>query len=130
MSFDVLTVRSLVASALASDLGTYTFSNAATTPALRVETGSQDYPERPTVSGLEVIIKPRTDTAYTPMLAGDFALDDRGEVILKQWDTSRNTIAATNKLLKTLQPYIESVEPRIQRDELLDTVEQQILIIS
>ncbi|MEM7771974.1 MAG: hypothetical protein AAF327_15870 [Cyanobacteria bacterium P01_A01_bin.37] len=72
-------------------LGTYTFSNASTTDAIRIETGASPFPEEPKVTGLEVVIQPSIDVPIN-LCQGGYQQTFTHLIVLKQWDIEKTTL--------------------------------------
>lgn len=109
---NVLALRSQISTLLQSQLGTYTFSNSLTTPAIRVEPSK--YEEDPDVSGLEVVINVENEVEVFPMLGGDVGVNTRSQIILKQWDDTASTSAARDALIRELDIVSIVTVPRLQ----------------
>lgn len=63
---DILTLRTNLQSLLSGALGTYTYANGSTTPAISVRAVGESLPAGTTVTGMEVVII--RDPAVTPVL--------------------------------------------------------------
>tara|TARA_R110000868_G_scaffold55541_9_gene172745 strand:- start:4000 stop:4410 length:411 start_codon:yes stop_codon:yes gene_type:complete len=63
---DILTLRTALQSQLSSLLGTYTYANGSTTPAISVRAAGEGLPAGTTVTGMEVMIV--RDPALAPVL--------------------------------------------------------------
>lgn len=109
-------IKATLLGALDGQIGTYTFSNGQTTPAIRVEDGSDPYPEEPNVTGLEVVIDVSIDVPIELMLGGSYAQTYSHRIQLKQWDITKNTL-----------PYLDAVSDAIADFEVLtlDRVSRQ-----
>ncbi|MBN3875193.1 hypothetical protein [Nostoc sp. JL23] len=131
---DILILRNDVLLILESLLGTYTFPDRSTSPAIACLPDPEkgwNYPENGTkTSGLEVVIKrPYPDVEAN--IGGDRTFTNTWEIHLKQWDTNASLVDVINKLSAELpaQYFIERVSPMPASDKLL-TVEQCKLFIT
>lgn len=120
-------LRAEIATILADELGTYTYSGGLTTPALRVDDGLSPPVEEPNVTGLEVVLQPHQDMSLRPMLAGDKRFDESIFIVLKSWDVNNTTKAARELLIKELE--IDRIEPLQPRNNVLDVIEVSVLVI-
>lgn len=130
---DILILRNDVLVIVENLLGTYTFPDRSTSPAIACLPDPDkgwNYPENGTkVSGLEVVIKqPYPDVSAN--IGGDRTFTNSWEIHLKQWDTQGSLVEVINKLSTELpaQYLIERVSPMTASDKLL-TVEQCKLFI-
>lgn len=129
---DVDALKLEVETLLAGLIGTYTFTTdlgVQTTPALRVEDGSDPYPVEPQVTGLEVVIRPEAAIAATIFLAGDRQFAFRSEITLKQFDISATTQTAREALMTRLGG-LEEVGAIVPRDGRLNNIETCTLVVS
>ena len=117
---DIAALKTEVSTLLAGLIGTYTFSEGQQTDAIRIDDGAEPYVEQPTVTGLEVVIRPETAIAGQMMLAGDRRLDFTSQIVLKQWDLSQSTQAAREALTKNLA-FTDCVI--VPRSTVLDSIE-------
>lgn len=131
---DILILRADVLAILVDFLGTYTFPDSSTSPALACLPDPDkgwNYPENGTkTSGLEVVIKqPYPDVEAN--IGGDRTFTNTWEIHLKQWDTQGSLVEVINKLGCDLpaQYFIERVSQMPASDKLL-TVEQCKLFIT
>lgn len=132
-----LDIRSLVATALAGMVGTYTYSNGVTEAALKATDGAyrgtgQPWafgPEVPKVTGLEVLIELDVESPeYQPYLGSDYWIRRRARVTLKQHTITATVRPAARALVKALnRPDIVGLEigPRVSRDSRVDNIETQ-----
>ena len=94
-------LRDAIAFALGDEIGTYKFANGQTVQAIAVLSGGEIYPPAGTsVEGLEVVI-------FYPYLRlegllGGYAVENEWTIHLKQWDSSKNAIGASKKVLAAL----------------------------
>ncbi|MEH1788864.1 MAG: hypothetical protein V7L23_25610 [Nostoc sp.] len=130
---DILILRADVLAILVDLLGTYTFPDRTTSPAIACLPDPDkgwNYPENGTkVSGLEVVIKqPYPDVSAN--IGGDRTFTNLWEIHLKQWDTNQSLVDVIGLLSgELLADYlIERVSPIPASDKLL-TVEQCKLFI-
>ncbi|MEH1808426.1 hypothetical protein [Nostoc sp.] len=131
---DILILRADVLAILEDLLGTYTFPDRSTSPALACLPDPEkgwNYPENGTkTSGLEVVIKqPYPDVEAN--IGGDRTFTNTWEIHLKQWDTQGSLVEVINKLGCELpaQYFIERVSQMPSSDKLL-TVEQCKIFIT
>jgi hypothetical protein len=91
---NVLTLRSQLALALNSYLGTYTLANTATTPAISVRAVGDSLPPSTRVSGLECVILQEPELIPIRQYALEHAFQ-RWTIYLVDWDgnTPLNTVA-------------------------------------
>lgn len=126
-------IRSRIVSALADELGTYTYTGVAgdtdNSPAIKIDRGA--YPsgyQEPKVTGLEVVIEPEiASPGYAARLGGDFELSHQSRITLKQWDPGETTLTARSLLLKEFTNLFDSPPVRVPRAEALGAPEQLIL---
>ena len=129
-SIDILTLRDRVETALSAELGTYVYQNAATTPAVKVESGiiaRTAQPQR--VNGLEVVIEPYTAPSLQTLLSSHAFVDDQYRILLKQWDLTKSVATAVRTLSLALQDCLTGIEPLLPRNTAIDSLEQQALLI-
>lgn len=119
-------IRHALAAALESQLGTYTFSNGADTPAVQIDDGSDPSPEQPRVDGLELVIVPSVVVAIAGSFGG-FRQTFRGDITVRQWDVSRTTMEAMPVILDTLRSQFPELQmggaERVLRSLKLNNVE-------
>lgn len=94
-------LREIILQSLAGQIGTYAFSTGQTVLALRIDDGSDPYPEQPRVSGLEVVIRPSLEVPIS-LLLGGYQQQFGGEIVLKQWSDALTTLPALEALLPPL----------------------------
>ena len=91
-------LREVIESALGDELGTYTFENGLSAPAIAYAPNLSDYPPANTVvAGLEVVILPPSP-AISPLLQG-YAVENQWFLYLKQWSPSKTPRPALHRLL-------------------------------
>lgn len=127
-------IKTTLAAALSSSLGTYIFSTGSPTPAIRIDDGSDPYPEQPTVTGLEVVIAPQIGTTLNSLQGNAFRETRLTDIILKQWDIEKTAIAYIPTVLSALVQ-LDSliVEPniaRVIRSTQLDNIETARIRVS
>lgn len=128
-------LRSRISTALSGELGTYTYENGQTATALRVDTGAFTsvggviWEEKPTVTGLEVVIVPEFDYDFNPIHAGEYTLDKTTRIVVKQWSLTDTVLTAVGLLIVNLSDVITNVGPRLLRNSTLDSIESQTLTI-
>ena len=94
-------LKSALQSKFSASLGTYTFSGTQTTPAIRVDDGSDPFDEEPSISGLEIVIVPSPEIAIQSMLGG-YRDTVTTTVVLKQWDITKTTMGYRSALLEVV----------------------------
>ncbi|PHJ69142.1 hypothetical protein VF14_03125 [Nostoc linckia z18] len=120
----LVTLRSQIVTALALEIGTYTFPDGTTDPAIAVlglGSAVEIYPPKDTsVTGLEVVLVTLNSIRIEQRLDG-IIQNIITQVFLKQFDTSKNTITPLFKLLSVIDidgdpirtvsdPYIGNIE--------------------
>lgn len=138
MSFTPLSLRALIRDALGDEIGTYQWGDDITQPALRVEgigvfvdAVGNEMPKPDFVNGLEVVIQPTTNLQINSLLGSDYFVVEEAQVFLKQFDITKTTLAAAKLLRTALARYLPSQSvQRVQRNELLDSVEMQVFTFS
>ena len=126
---NTLELRSTLITALAGQIGIYTFSNNLSTPAVRAE--DENYDEEPKVTGLEVVIQLSLKTSIAPLLigvlGGAYEETSTAQITLKQWDIAKNTRAAMDATLAAifqLEDVLLAGNPtRTVRSTKLDNIE-------
>ena len=128
-------LRSRIATAMASEIGTKTFATATAdvdVMALVVDEGKYKmasgalWPQKPKKhNGLEVVIQPEIDSFIQPLLSDDYYLRHTTRITLKQWDVTDNVKTGRSLLIQELGNLIDRIGPRIARNGPMDTVEQQ-----
>lgn len=132
----IAALRSRLATALADELGTYTYKSAAgstlsITPALKIEDGSfplvqgKVWDQRPEVAGLEVVIRPQLESDFQALLGRQYTLDHTTVITLKQWNLSDTVLTAAALLISELRDVLDSIGPRVVRNTSFDSVESQ-----
>lgn len=139
MGISIAEIRSRLLIALTSELGAYTFRDAAgnvtTVPALQIETGTYKIIDgkvvnlKPEISGLEVIIRPEISSDYRPLLALQYQVSHNTDIILKQWAKDDTTQTARAMMLLEFGGLIDRIGPRITRVSELDNLESQTFTI-
>lgn len=129
---DIDNLRDTITTALADQLGTYTFSGGQTTPAIRVDDGSDPYDEEPSVEGLEVVLVTNPEVSIS-MLMGGYQQTFSALIVLKQWDIAETTLAA----MTALMPYLNAEDNlqigavrRVVRTTKLDNIETMSIQVS
>ena len=137
MSVTLQELRSRIATALASELGTKTYmvrgGREVTVQALTVDDGSvktvggKAWEQKPVKhTGLECVIEPEIDSNIQPLVTkGDYYLVHTTRVTLKQFDVTDTVKTARSLLIKELTNLIDVVGPRIVRNTGVQSVEQQ-----
>ncbi|MFN6472608.1 MAG: hypothetical protein RMY36_023445 [Nostoc sp. SerVER01] len=120
----LVTLRSQIVTALALEIGTYTFPDGTTDPAIAIlglGSATEIYPPKDTtVAGLEVVLVTLNSIRIQQRLDG-IVQNVITQIFLKQFDTSKNTIAPLLKLLSVIEidgdpirtvtdPYIGNIE--------------------
>lgn len=130
---DLLELRSTLAEALGGAIGTYTFvGTGATTPAIRVDDGSNPYEEEPKVDGLEVVIAASPEVPIA-MLMGGYQQTFTVAIVLKQWDINATALDAMERVLPALMQSdsLAIGNPRrIVRSTRLDNIETLTIPVS
>lgn len=131
-------LRSDLLQILGDLIGTYTKGSQAT-PAIEIDLGTRgevlatgvQFPVRPKVTGLEVIVQPDTELTHE-YLIGSRRKDIQTLLTLKQWDITKTTIEATDAIVDNLRTpgfRIERVRPPVLRSTDLDTVESRAIVL-
>lgn len=102
---DYLAIRQSLEAALAGELGTYTFPDGQTTPAMAVVVGKNYYPQSATPSGLECVVVVDLGVGIKNLLNNSYEKTWRADIVLKQWDASDDA--------KDCIDYLEFVEDAI-----------------
>jgi hypothetical protein len=116
---DYPALRDAIAADLVNDLGTYTFPDGNTAPAIRLEIGNMGKnPEGTTCDGLEVVVVAIPTYTLTPIVGGK-QLTTRAVITLKMWDRERSlligpTEAPLDQVLETLQYLDIDISPTIK----------------
>lgn len=117
---DYAGLRDAIASDLAAELGTYTFPDGNTSPAIRLEIGDQgSNPAGTSCDGLEVIVVAIPSYTLTPIVGGH-QKTTRAVVQLKMWDRTRSllgagtTEGALDRVLDTLRYLDIDISPSIR----------------
>jgi hypothetical protein len=102
---DLLNLRNILETALAEELGAYTFVTEAgtqTTGAIALDMGDGSYPIAGTrVDGLECVIIFRPEIPMK-VLFGGYEETYSVQIVLKQWDAVRTTLPGLDKVLEAL----------------------------
>jgi hypothetical protein len=125
-------LKEALSTALADQIGLYTFSDGQTTAAIRVDDGSEPYEEEPSVEGLEVVIVPALEVAVTPMLGG-YKDTYTTLIVLKQFDIEETTLPCRTKVLEALCQFSElgiGQMRRVLRSNKLDNIETLTVQVS
>lgn len=128
---DLPALRSLIITELqaANLLGTYTFPNGTTDPAVSVEGIIYSEPDEgfpptgTTIAGLEVVITPATDIPVQPTLDG-YTQFFRHTITLKQWSGDNKTLQAYQTLQRKLGNIYSGSAIRQLPSLKLDAIEQ------
>lgn len=127
-------LRDDVLSALESIIGTYTFVNGSTAPAIAVlpdDSRGYDYPEYGTrTTGIEVVIEKPYGEIQNPTLGGGANIRYDWMICVKQWDNNASLFAASQILLEKIScKYLVSKVVRIPENNKLDSIEQYKMLI-
>lgn len=125
-------IKAALSSALDTQIGVYTFSDGQTTPAIRIDDGSEPYEEDPSVTGLEVVIVPALEVAVTPMLGG-YKDTYTTLIALKQWDIEQTTLPYRTKVIEALAEFSDLATGqmrRVMRSSKLDNIETLTVQVS
>jgi hypothetical protein len=130
---DLLAVRTILEAALAPHLGTYTINTGDSCPAVRIEDGSIDESEQPSVEGLELVIVASPEIPFKAVLGGGYQETYNALVVLKQWNIAATTLDARSPLLDALmglENVLVSGGKRVMRSSRLDNIETLSVQIS
>lgn len=97
---DILTLRNELQALLSAQLGTYTFINASTTPAISVRAAGEGLPAGTRVTGLEVVLVRDPALVERTMYRNSEAARE-WTVFLVGWTTNAPLAAAAGKILYT-----------------------------
>jgi hypothetical protein len=118
-------IREALMASLSERIGTYTFSDGQTTPAVRTDDGSDPYEEEPRVEGLEVVIAPSLEVSVNLLLNG-YQETYGTLIVLKQWDIAQTAISALDSVLEAIAEFstlnIGQIR-RVIRSTQLDNIE-------
>jgi len=126
-------IRTDIATALAEVIGTYTYSNGATSTAFWVTEGVDTRPEQPRVTGIEAVLSLDTSTEYQELFGGEFFTTRTAALTLYQWDVTASLRSVERTVLKALRNIpvtVTSVSPRIVRDVRLQNLESQVFVFA
>lgn len=125
-------IRAALEAELGDAIGTYTFSTGASTPAIRIEDGSQPYPEQPTVEGLEVVIQESLDVPIKFLLGG-YQQTFSHRIVLKQWDIELTCLPYLDLVMQAVAQFpsllAEDIK-RVMRSTVLDNIETLTITVS
>lgn len=132
-NFTALSLKSTILDALAEFLGTYEYSNGLSITAFKIEgTGVElDANNRPLakpmrVQGLECVLVYNNNEIYEGGVGGGWSIEAESEIILKQWNPTETTIAASSALRQSINQFIKpGAYPRIPRNKALGAIETQ-----
>jgi len=128
----ILEIRQEIETLLETELGNYIYANGLKTKAICIlpdPTYGWDFPPPGSkVDGLEVVLSANTEIKNRPLLTGNY-INFSSKILLKQWDSKKNTIIATMSLLKNL-PECLIVRPRILPNTSLGNIESQTILIN
>ena len=117
-------LRERIIKILTSELGTYTFANQVSVPAITIAS-NRPYPQPGTsITGLEVIVYPRISTNVNFLLGGTL-LEHETRLVLNQWNLEKDTIFSHDLLAANLWDMIQRIGPRLLVDKFMQTVESQ-----
>ena len=132
MPITPLELKAALTEALGEALGTYTFSNGLSTPAIRIEDGNDPYPEEPNRTGLEVVIVPLIEVPVKDLMGG-YQETYTTSIVLKEWNPAASVMTSRPAVLSVLHQFgslgIGQVR-RIQRQRGLNEVESLIIPVS
>jgi len=114
---------------LLNELGTYTFVNGDSTPAIGIDYNATYPPPGTVVRGLECVIQPQVMLNISGLLGGK-QIESQSYVYLKQWDLQESTLCAFYKIIKDskLSSNILNGGNRVLPDGELQNLEQIRLI--
>ena len=95
-------IRNVLAIALASQLGTYTFSNGQTRPAIVIDDNSDPLLDEVKKTGLELVIVPSIRVPIASSF-GSFRQTFSVEIIANQWDLTQTTLVSMPLILDTMK---------------------------
>ena len=126
-------IRDVLAIALASQLGIYTFSNGQTRPAIVIDDNSDPLLDEVKKTGLELVIVPGIRVPIASSF-GSFRQTFSIEIIANQWDITQTTLVSMPLILDTMQSQFSHLRlvsaERILRSLKLDNIETFSLTVS
>lgn len=120
-------LRKKILKILEIDLGEYVFANGKSVPAISIDNNGEYPPSGTKITGLECVIIPLNNLIATRM-CGSKQIKYQSDILLKQWDSTKNLIRAVEKLIAGL-PEISRVGPRLLANGDLQSIEQQRIVI-
>lgn len=125
MPIDLIEFRTALAGAIADQLGTHIFANGSQTPAVRIEDGSRQYAEEPSVQGMELVIRVSPEIPMVEQFGG-YRVTYQYLVSLAQWDTAQTTLGARSHIRSAIKsfPSLRITRlVRVPRREDMDIIE-------
>jgi len=126
-------IRDVLAIALVSQLGIYTFSNGQTRPAIVIDDNSDPLLDEVKKTGLELVIVPSIRVPISNCFVG-FRQTFSVEIIANQWDITQTTLVSMPLILDTMQSQFSHLRlvsaERILRSLKLDNIETFSLTVS
>lgn len=132
MTVTVQELKTALIDGVGSQLGTYTFSEGQTTPAIRIDDGTEPFDEDPSVEGLELVVVPQLEVPVKDMMGG-YQETYTTLIVLKQWDIELGTMSARPAVLAALHQFgslaVGQVR-RVMRSTKLDNIETLTIPVS
>jgi len=126
-------IRNVLAIALASQLGIYTFSNGQTRTAIVIDDNSDPLLDEVKKTGLELVIVPSIRVPIASSF-GSFRQTFSVEIIANQWDITQTTLVSMPLILDTMKSQFSHLRlvsaERILRSLKLDNIETFSLTVS
>jgi len=126
-------IRDVLAIALASQLGIYTFSNGQTRPAIVIDDNSDPRLDEVKKTGLELVIVPSIRVPIASSF-GSFRQTFSVEIIANQWEITQTTLVSMPLILDTMKSQFSHLRlvsaERILRSLKLDNIETFSLTVS
>ncbi len=119
------TLRTRILERMSGLLGTYTFTTGKSVPAIAIDDQGLYPPAGTEVQGLEVVVIPAINANYAPLLGGG-VINHQSQLILKQWDSSSDTVAATLRIVGILGNRV-SIGPRLVPVKSLGNIETRTI---
>lgn len=95
-----------------------------TLPAIAIDDRGNFPPPGTQTSGLEIVVVPFSDLKAKPLLGGSRRWDCGCKLILKQWDESKDTLAALERIVPLLGNKVK-IGPRLLPNDKLGSIESQ-----
>lgn len=124
-------LKKFIIKILGDELGFYTLPNGAKIPSVTIKQPTP-YPEPGTSqTGLEIVIIPETNI-NTENYLGSLLIAEETQLILNQWDNTKDTKNATNLIIENLQPFwsIKRIGPVVLPNWNLETIESRVIYLT